>query len=77
MKIVIYSKENCPNCEKSKLFLKNRNISYEEKKVGRDIGRIELLDLFPTVRQMPIIEIDGVYVGGYDELTRKLDNVTN
>jgi glutaredoxin len=53
MKIVVYSKENCPACTALKARLVREGESFTEIMVGKDITREEFLEKFPQVRQMP------------------------
>ena len=40
--ITVYSKPNCPYCEKAKYLLKNLGLQYEEKVVTKDLSIDEL-----------------------------------
>lgn len=53
MKIVVYSKENCPACTALKARLTKDGESFTEIMVGKDMSREEFLEKFPQVRQMP------------------------
>ena len=68
MKAVIYSKDNCPWCDRAKAELESRQIEYTEHKIGRDLTRDEFLEKFPNARTVPQIYLDELYVGGYDSL---------
>jgi len=70
MTIQIYSKPNCVYCDKAKSLLKGLNISYEEKMFGKDFNTPEELyeAVGKQVRTMPQIVIDGVLIGGYNQL---------
>ena len=53
MKIVVYSKENCPACTALKARLTKEGESFTEIMVGKDITREEFIKEFPQVRMMP------------------------
>jgi glutaredoxin len=53
MKIIVYSKENCPACVALKNRLNKDGESFTEINVGKDITREEFLEKFPQVRMMP------------------------
>ena len=53
MKIVVYSKENCPACTALKARLTKDGEAFTEVMVGKDITREEFLKEFPQVRMMP------------------------
>jgi len=69
MKIIVYSKQNCAYCVKAKSLLKNLRLDYTEKKMEEFASVDALLeDIGKKVRTMPQIKIDGVLVGGYNQL---------
>lgn len=74
-KITIYSKTNCPYCVSAKQFLASKGYTYEEKIVGVDATREELLEAAPNARTVPQIIINGTLIGGYDDLVRNWDNI--
>lgn len=53
MKIVVYSKDNCPACTALKARLTKDGESFTEINVGKDMTREEFLEKFPQVRMMP------------------------
>ena len=66
MEVIIYSKENCPNCLK----VKNRLSKYSPKilLLGKDITREEFLKKFPNIKTVPQVIIDNKHIGGYNNL---------
>jgi len=75
MKIVIYSKQNCVYCSKAKSLVKNLGLEYEEKMMESfDSPQAMLEDIGKQVRTMPQIKIDGVLVGGYNQLVEYFDD---
>lgn len=66
--IVIYTKESCPYCVQAKNLFTNKGQQYTEMKIGLDLSREEFIGLFPEVKTVPFIIIDGEKVGGYDRL---------
>jgi len=66
--IIIYTKENCPFCVKAKEFFSQKNELYTEMKLGEDLTREDFMSIFPEVRTVPFIIINGEKVGGYDRL---------
>jgi glutaredoxin 3 len=64
MRIVIYSKSNCPNCTTAKRLLDDKGIGYNEYIAdGMTPEEIEVVCGL-GVRQMPQIWIEGQRVGG-------------
>lgn len=67
--IEIYSKNNCPWCDKAKVLLSERLGNYREYNIEEDASmKADLLRRFPHVRTVPQIVIDGRHIGGYNEL---------
>ncbi len=66
--IVVYTKDNCSYCVMAKQYLQSKNLMYTEMKLGTDLSRDEFVSIFPEVKSMPFIIIDGEKVGGYDKL---------
>lgn len=72
MKAIVWSKDNCTFCDQAKALLEQRNIAYEEKKIGYGFSREDLLEAVPTARTLPQIFLDEELVGGFTELRKKL-----
>ena len=67
--ITVYSKPNCPYCDKAKYLLKSLGLQYEEKVVTKDLSVEELYKVLDKqVRTIPQIVIDKNHIGGYNEL---------
>lgn len=73
--IEIYSKENCKFCTMAKTLLASFNKDYTEILLDRDIEGDDIRAKFPTARKFPVIVIDGKYIGGYDELKVKIQDI--
>jgi len=71
--IYIWGKPQCPFCEKAKALLDSRQISYEYKQLGVDFEREEILAEFPEARTFPQIVINGMKIGGYEQLGTYLE----
>jgi glutaredoxin 3 len=74
MKATIWSKDMCGYCEQAKQLLTMKGIEFEERKIGKDWTKEQLLEAVPTARTVPQIFLDEQYVGGYQELRQKLTN---
>jgi glutaredoxin len=72
MKAIIWSKYECPYCDKAKSLLKLRRIEFEERKIGDGWSKEELLAEVPTAKSVPQIILDGQLIGGYKELEEHL-----
>ncbi len=72
MRIVIYSKSNCPNCTAAKRLLDDKGIGYNEYSAdGMTPEEIEVVCGL-GIRQMPQIFIEGQRVGGLAGLQQAL-----
>jgi glutaredoxin len=65
---VIYSKDNCPNCEVAIKLLPEATVL----KLGVEYEREDLLKLLPNCRSVPQIFKDGVYLGDLKRLKEVL-----
>lgn len=72
-KVTIYTKDNCTHCVQAKNILTVHDKQYEEVNIGRDICRDDFITLFPNVRTVPHIIINGEEIGGTDKFTEWLD----
>jgi glutaredoxin len=76
MLIKIYSKNDCPYCQKAKAFLQSNTLPYDETVLDRMEDRQALYDRLGlegpkrTVPQIFLHETDGTTtrIGGYDDL---------
>ena len=68
---IIYSKNNCLNCQKAK----NKLLKFNPKILilGKDISREDFVKKFPGAKQVPQIIINQSHIGGYQELKKWLD----
>lgn len=75
MKIVVYTKSNCPNCVSAKALLKSKGLEFKEICLDDEAERVAFVVVFPDARQMPQIFIDGQRVGGLVGLQAALKQV--
>ena len=67
-KVIIYSKDPCPCCVKAKFLLQRKKVEFSEIKVNSDSIREEMIVKSGGRMTVPQIFIDGVHVGGCDDL---------
>lgn len=71
MKVKIYSGPSCPYCEMAKNFLREHDIEFKDINVATDLaGRREMLEKSGQMG-VPVIDIDGSIVIGFDEAALK------
>lgn len=73
MKVELYLRDRrrgpCRYCEQAQAWLANRaDLDTTIYEVGIDLTREELFEKFPEVQTMPVVVVDGVWIGGYTEL---------
>jgi glutaredoxin len=73
MSVVIWSKYDCGYCDQAKSLLRQKGIVFEEKKIGDGYTREELLEEISTARSVPQILINGILIGGYQELVKYIE----
>ncbi len=67
--VVIFTKPRCPYCDRAKMLLKKKGVSYLEHDVGDDpVQREELVRITNGSRTVPQIFVNGQYVGVCDDL---------
>jgi glutaredoxin 3 len=69
-KVEIYTTTVCPFCVRAKNLLKSKGVEYEEISVEDDAVRIKMMERAEGRRSVPQIFIDGVGIGGSDDLAK-------
>ncbi len=73
-KVEIYTKFACPYCVRAKHLLDGKGVAYTEYDVTMGgAKRDEMVARAPRARTVPQIFIDGIAIGGSDDL-RELEN---
>jgi glutaredoxin 3 len=66
--IMLYTTDFCPYCVRAKSLLEKRELAFQEINLARDPdGRTKLVEL-TGMMTFPQIVIDGLPIGGYDQL---------
>ncbi|MFH1972558.1 MAG: glutaredoxin domain-containing protein [archaeon] len=66
-KVIVYSTPTCPYCVLAKDFLKEHNIEFEEINVAQDQEKARAMVEKSGQMGVPVIEIDGEMVIGFDK----------
>ncbi len=69
--VIIYSTEWCPWCTKAKEWLTKNNIKFDLRDPEKDPKYAEELLKKSNQSGIPVIDIDGKIIIGYDEATMK------
>lgn len=65
--VTIYSTPTCSYCEKAKAFFKEHNVAYTEKDVSMDMRAREEMINKSGQMAVPVIEIDGALILGFNK----------
>ena len=76
MKIDIYSKPRCTFCTRAKQLCELRGLEYDYKLLDADFTMEELLEKVPAAKTFPQIFIDGESIGGFQEFSSLVIDVT-
>ena len=68
MVIELYSRPACSRCNETKNLLKSRGLTWTEYQVDEDISRDDVKAKFPNASQLPVVVIDGHYIGSKESL---------
>ena len=77
-KVIVYKTFTCPWCHKVEEFLKQHKIKFTSIDVGKDYRAATEMIRKSGQQGVPVIDIDGKIVVGFDELQiRKLLKISN
>lgn len=66
-KVTVYSTPTCPWCHKTKEFLKENNVPYNEVNVAADNNAAQEMIEKSGQMGVPVIDIDGQIIVGFDK----------
>jgi len=72
MDVVLYTKDDCPYCEKIKTVFDIQNVAYVEYKLGDHFDRDNFISEFGEGSTFPRVLIDGNLIGGASETVKYL-----
>lgn len=72
--IIVWSKNNCPHCTQAKEMLASKQLGFEEKKIGRDVTKQDLLEAVPNAKTVPQIFMYGKHIGGLTDLKKYFED---
>ncbi len=74
MKVLIYTKDNCIWCDRAKILLGSKKISYNEIDLSDDSERLKFYEkIGDNVKTVPQVFIDDKRIGGFQDLKVFLD----
>ena len=74
LKVLIYTKDNCIWCDRAKILLDSKKISYNEIDLSDDNERLKFYEkIGDNVKTVPQVFIDDKRIGGFQDLKVFLD----
>ena len=70
-KVMVYSTQTCPNCKMAKSFLDSHEVPYQSFNVAEDKAALEEMIQKSGGMSVPVIEVDGEIVVGFDQVALK------
>lgn len=67
MTVTIYSTPTCPYCKMAKEFFKKHNVAYTDIDVGSDAQKAQEMIKKSGQMGVPVIDIDGQIIVGFDQ----------
>lgn len=67
-KVIVYSKDHCPYCDRAKQLLSHKQVKFEEIRIDLDPAQAQIMMERSQRRTVPQIFINDQHVGGFDDL---------
>ncbi len=74
IKVILYTKKGCRYCEYAKELLRDKKIPHKSIEFGDDYEFYEKMVEKTGQRTVPMIYVDGEFIGGYDDLKKLSDD---
>ncbi len=68
MNIIIYSTPSCSYCKLAKKYFTDKNINFTEYNVVSDLSKIEEMQEKSGQLGVPVIDIDGTIIIGFNKI---------
>ena len=65
--VILYGSEDCPWCNKTREYLKDKEIEFEERDVKKQSKNMEELIDKSDQRGIPVIDFKGTIIVGFDK----------
>ena len=73
--LTVIARENCIYCRLAIRLLEAKGLKFELLMLGVDFERKEFESLAPGAKTFPQILVNGVSIGGYEDLLEKVDSI--
>ncbi|MBN1874458.1 MAG: glutathione S-transferase N-terminal domain-containing protein [Anaerolineae bacterium] len=74
-RVIVFSTPTCPHCHKAKQYLRKHHIRFNDVDVSRDAQAARDMQRISGQQGVPVIQIDGRVVLGFDRA--KIDQLLN
>lgn len=68
--VVVYSKNNCPACERAKALLTSKRIAFTVRNIDKDLSAMDFV-VENNFRAMPVVLKDGAHITDLTTLEAK------
>lgn len=72
MHIEIFTGPGCGYCDRAKALLAANGLAYTERDMAERVVRAEFAERLPREKALPQVFVDGIHVGGYEDLRMRL-----
>jgi glutaredoxin len=70
--IELYTRDRCSNCTKTKNTLLLHGLNWTEYQIDVDLTREDVLAKFPEAKMLPVVVVDGTYIGSMEDLNEMI-----
>ena len=74
--ITLIIRHGCVYCDMAKNLLDEKNLNYKLLVLDEDFSREEFYKMVPNAKTFPQILVNGESIGGYEELTSKINDLS-
>ena len=74
--LTVIVRENCIYCRLATRLLEEKGLRFKLLMLGIDFEREEFENLAPGAKTFPQILVNGVSIGGYEDLIEKVDGMS-
>ena len=73
--LTVIARENCIYCRLAIRLLEDKDLQFDLLMLGIDFQREDFESLAPGAETFPQILVNGVSIGGYEDLLEKVDSI--
>ncbi len=73
--LTVIARDNCIYCRLATRLLEEKGLPFELLMLGVDFEREEFEELVPGAKTFPQILVNGVSIGGYEDLLERVNSI--